>query len=267
MIAARWPALAAGALCLALAAAPARAQSDALDPHAAQPERPSVATHAGTVAPGWLEIEAGVERDRLDAASSWQAPLVAKIGLASHVQLTLQAPVALAPAGATGIGDLSVGVKWRLIDHHPVLGDFAVLPSVKLPTGDAARGTGTGTTDGGLVLISSRNIGDVSLDLNLGYTRRSGDGTAAPKDATLWTASFGGPVRGALGWGAELFGLPATTGPAGADSVVACLLDATFEVRPWWVLDAGVTVPLTGPQPKALFAGLTYNIGRIAPRR
>ena len=26
----------------------------------------------------------------------------------------------------------------------------------------------------------------------------------------MWTASFGGPARGRLGWGAELFGYPAT---------------------------------------------------------
>ena len=31
----------------------------AKDPHAAQPERPTVATHAGTVARGWFEIETG----------------------------------------------------------------------------------------------------------------------------------------------------------------------------------------------------------------
>jgi len=38
------------------------------DPHEAQPERPTVATHAGTVAPGWVEFEAGSEFDRYAAA-------------------------------------------------------------------------------------------------------------------------------------------------------------------------------------------------------
>src|SRR5437764_1362781 len=42
----------------------AEAQEPPFDPHAVQPERPTVATHAGTVAPGWSEIEAGIERDR-----------------------------------------------------------------------------------------------------------------------------------------------------------------------------------------------------------
>src|ERR1700688_2765409 len=30
--------------------------STARDPHSVQPERPTVATHAGTVAPGWVEL-------------------------------------------------------------------------------------------------------------------------------------------------------------------------------------------------------------------
>ena len=42
----------------------------------------------------------------------------------------------------------------------------------------------------------------------------SGDGTLAPRNASVWTASFGGPARGRSGWVAELYGYPATSGPA-----------------------------------------------------
>lgn len=57
------------------------AQNPAPDPRAGMPERPSVATHAGIVAPGFVEIEAGVEVDRYDDA--WNrglVPAVVKIG-------------------------------------------------------------------------------------------------------------------------------------------------------------------------------------------
>ena len=38
------------------------AQTDsAANPRAVQPERPTVATHAGTVAPGYMELEEGGE--------------------------------------------------------------------------------------------------------------------------------------------------------------------------------------------------------------
>jgi hypothetical protein len=138
-----------------------------------------------------------------------------------------------------------------------------VIPSLKLPTAPTASGLGTGTTDVGLLLISSHQLGPVSMDLNVGYTRRSGDGTRAPRNASLWTASFGGPVLSGLGWTAEVYGFPGTSGAAGTPAIVALLGGPTLLVRAWLALDAGVIVPLAGPQPRALYAGGVWNIGRL----
>jgi hypothetical protein len=259
------------AITLLTGSTPLAAQTpDPPDPHAVQPERPTVATHAGTVAPGWVEIEAGAEFDRYsDRTHGTSLPVVTKIGLAANVQLSIFG-LGVRPPGADagiGLGDLAVGVKWRFADRPGVLGRLAVLPSVKLPTGSSQSGTGTGTTDVGLLLISSHSLGPVSLDLNAGYTRRSGDGSIAPRNATVWTISFGGPVAGALGWTAELYGYPATAGPAGADAIVAILAGPTVQVRPWLALDIGGIIPVTGPQPRALYFGGVYNIGRAWPAR
>ena len=144
-----------------------------------------------------------------------------------------------------------------------MIGRFAVLPSIKLPTGSAARGTGTGTTDVGLLIISSHEFGALSIDVNAGYTRRSGDGTRAPRNTTLWTTSFGGPVAGRVDWVGEVYGYPGTSGPAGDKPIVALLGGPTFEVQKWLVLDAGLIIPVTGPQPRAVYSGLTWNIGRL----
>jgi hypothetical protein len=241
------------------------AQTPEDDPHAVQPQRPTVATHAGTVAPGWLEVEAGAERDRYaDRSRGGTAPMLFKIGLAPRVQFEFQVPI-VRPAGVdtTGVGDVSVDIKWRFAEGAPLFGNVAILPSLKLPTGSADSGTGTGTTDVGLLLISSHTLGPVAMDLNVGYTHRGGNGAATPRNASLWTASFGGPARGWLGWVAEVYGYPATSGPAGTDSIVAFLAGPTAEIRKWLVLDAGVIVPITGPQPRAVYAGVTYNVGRL----
>ena len=240
--------------------------SAAHDPHAAQPERPTVATHAFTVAPGWVELEAGVEHDALDGAHALLTPTVLKLGVAPRVQLELlESFVHL--SGTTpdysGIGDLGAALKWRIADDAPVLGHFAIQPSLKLPAGSARHGTGTGTTDVGLLLISSHLIGAYEVDVNAGYVRRSGDGTQAPRNATLWTVSGGGPVAGALGWVMEVYGYPRTTGPAGENGIVALLTGPTVQLRSWLVLDAGAIFPLTGAQPHALYAGVTWNIGRL----
>jgi hypothetical protein len=238
------------------------------DPHAVQPERPTVATHAGTVAPGYLEIETGIERDRYPATHVLSLPTTLKIGAGSREQLGIAfAGIHGLPAGgdATGIGDLTVDLKIRLLDDAPALGDFAVLPAIKLPTGSTRNGFGTGTTDVSLLLISSHEFGPVEMDVNAGATHRSGDGGTAPTTSTLWTASFGWPVAGVLGWVAELYGYPGTGGPAGSAPIVAVLTGPTFAVRPWLALDTGFITPLDGPQPHALYAGLVWNAGCIAP--
>lgn len=241
------------------------ASAQAPDPHTAQPERPTVATHAGTVAPGWIEVEAGGELDRYDDRSrGGTAPLVAKIGLTARAQLGVFASVVSPPGtGGARIGDLAAGVKYRFTDGAPVVGRLAILPIVKFPTGSQTNGTGTGTTDVSIVAISSHDLGPVALDLNAGYTRRSGTGEAAPRSAAVWTVSFGGPAAGPVGWAAELYGYPRTSGPAGANAIVAVLLGPTVTVERWLVLDAGVIRPVRGPQPRALYLGATYNIGRL----
>jgi len=234
------------------------------DPHAAQPERPTVATHAGTVAPGWLEVETGVEADRFDNDTHGQTfPTFLKFGLASHVQLGIGLPTLHPPGSSFGLGDVYASLKWRLLDDAPVVGDFAILPALKLPSGSEGAGRGTGTTDVSILAISSHSIGTVALDINVGYTRRSGDGTVAPKNATVWTVSTGGPLSGPLGFAAEVFGFPGTSGPAGADGIVAVLGGPTLTAKEWFVLDAGIIVPLTGSQPKAFYTGLTWNVGRL----
>ncbi|MGB7211737.1 MAG: hypothetical protein WBC97_03845 [Gemmatimonadales bacterium] len=251
-----------GALFLCAATA-VRAQVPT-DPHAVQPERPTVATHAYTVAPGWLEIEAGAEFDRYsDKSRGGSAPVLVKLGLGRRTQLDLFASATAPPGRGLGVGDAGFALKWRVIDGSRWLGDLALQPSIKFPTGASAEGRGTGTTDAGIIIISSRHLGPVELDVNFGYTRRSGDGTMAPRDATLWTASFGGPIRGRFGWVAECFGYPATSGPAGAGSVVALLAGPTLLLRPWLALDAGIIAPISGTQPSAMYLGTVYNLGRV----
>jgi hypothetical protein len=232
------------------------------DPHAVQPERPTVATHAGTVVPGWLEIEAGIERDKLDTSLTYPTPILFKFGLTDHMQLGFFIPH-ITWHDKLDIGDLGLNLKWRLLDDASVLGDFALLPSVKFPTSYSSNG-GQGTFDASLVAISSHDLNGVAMDLNVGYTIRTGDGSFAPKSSSFWTASFGGTAYDKLGWVFECFGMPGTTGLAGQAPTVAVLLGPTFLYRAWICFDAGVILPVAGPQPFGIYAGLTWNAGQIS---
>lgn len=258
----RWFAL---PLAVATLAIPLRAQSAETDPRAVQPERPTVATHAHTISPGFFEVETGVQGNRLDAGGrAYAVPTVLKVGLSSHLQLNLGSPAFLPVAGQqAGLGDVSIGVKWRLLDDHPVLGDFALLPAIKFPTGSASNGTGSGTTDVGLTAIASYDVHGVSMDLNAAYTKVGVTSEQSGPDAALWTASFGFPVAGRLSWVAELFGVPRIDG-ASAPPSTALLTGPSFLVSRALNLDVGIIAPIHGDMPNAIYAGLVWNLGTFS---
>jgi hypothetical protein len=242
--------------------------STARDPNSVQPERPTVATHAGTVARGWFELEEGAEWDKAaDGKRTLFAPMNLKIGLASRAQLNVLVNLITDPSPATSlaVSDFTFGIKYRLVDDAPIIGDFAILPAIKLPWASTLS-AGTGTTDFSLLLVSSHQLGAVAMDLNVGQTWRGGDGTRAPKMASLWTASFGFPIDGPLGAVAEVFGYPRTTGPVGAKGTAALLTGPTYLVREWLAVDAGIIVPIAGEQAHAIYAGFVWNMGCAATR-
>jgi hypothetical protein len=203
---------------------------EATDPRAVQPERPTVATHAHTVAPGYFELESGIEGDRVSQGTrTWFAPNVLKVGLTSHTQLNVStAAFANGVGQSSGIGDVSVGLS--------------------------------GTRDLSLTAIASYDIHGVAMDLNATYTR-VGAATATPvTSAALWTASFGFPVAGQVSWVAEFFGFPTIDG-SGSTSSAAFLTGPTFLVSPAFNLDAGIITPFRGGLSNALYAGLVWNMG------
>jgi len=247
-------------------ARPALAQRELAPPKlsTAQPERPTVSTHAGTVATGWFELESGIELDHgAQPEHNVLGVFAAKLGLGQRLQLSLLANVVAPSDAAGGFGDVTAALKIRLLDDHPLLGSFAILPAIKFPTGSDARGSGTNTTDGTLTLISSRDVFGLDLDANVAYTYRGGSGVHAPRDGWLYAVSVAGDLPAGMGWTAEVFGLPGTGGTQGAPPTVALLAGPTFTVRTWLVFDCGGILPFAGEQPRAFYAGLTYNVGRL----
>jgi len=235
----------------------------AVDPRTALPERPTVATHAYTVAPGYVEIETGIQGARPLGNTQLVAPIVVKLGVARRSQLELQGGYLserTTGRAISGASDIGIALKQRVLDAAPLLRDFSVQGTVKLATG--ASGVGTGTTDISLLLISSRSLGAAELDLNAGWTRRSGDGSGVPRNASLLTASLGMPLAGRLGGVAELFAYPGTSGPAGGPPAVGFLVGPTVQLRRWFVLDAGLIANVQNMGANAIYAGLTWNAGR-----
>jgi hypothetical protein len=162
------------AISSSLAAQPASQSirdSTVRDPNAVQPERPTVATHAGTVTRGWVELEEGGEWDKAaDGKRLFFAPTNLKIGLAPRAQLNVLVSLITDPSRGTSlaVSDITFGVKYRIVDDAPIVGDFAILPAIKLPSASTSF-AGTGTYDFSLLLIScgngSRSIQESSSQL------------------------------------------------------------------------------------------------------
>lgn len=231
-------------------ATPVVAQS----PRAANPERPTVATHAYAVAPGYIEIEQGLSARGVSSfaqATSWDVNV--KIGIAPHIQLGIFGPGFARNGAGHGVGDWGVALKLRADLSGPAA--VAVVPTVTLPTGSERKGLGAGRALGQFPLVLSVNgPGGVHADLNAGPL-----GIGAGRLQWLTTASFGRSL-GALAVTAEVYRISAgAAGPRQAGLLGALLVTPVQ----WIVIDAGGTLGLGSGSPDVLFFGVTTNFGRL----
>lgn len=223
-------------------------------PWAANPERPTVATHAYTVAPGYAELEQGVRAFGLRKFSEftvWDVNL--KIGLDPGLQLNLFGlPYARSGAGG-GMGD--VGASLKLSRELSPKAAIAIVPAVTVPTGDNSRGLGAGRTLFSLVGAFSADLSSaVHFDANAGP---GGIGAGKPIWFTSIGLSFGG---GSVGVATELFDF--TSGgaaPRQRGFLGALLVNVSQSV----VVDLGGVRGLVDGSPHQVFVGLTTNLGAI----
>ncbi|MHB1313590.1 MAG: hypothetical protein ACYC3L_16350 [Gemmatimonadaceae bacterium] len=239
---------------LLLAATALHAQQD--DPaRVARPERPTVATHAFAVARGYLEFEAGAARVRQPGERDASAIVTSKLGVAERLQFTLTTSVTGASPGVTAVDPVSAGLKWQLTPEREGRPTFALLPGITLANGprrarDAAFS---------LMGVVSQALGPVAMDVNVAATRLNGVTGSLPY---MWAASFGGALHGPLAWGLEFSG----AGSSGDTQPTQMLGYLGYAVRPWLILDAGWSSPPGADGAHTIFAGVTYNAGRILPR-
>src|SRR2546428_8176108 len=228
---------------------PATAQS----PRQANPERPTFATHAYAVAPGYVELEQGLAArgvGSLREETSWDVNL--KLGVSRHVQAALFGPLYTRGAGGGGVGDLGLALKLRTdVSSRAAL---AIVSSVTAPTGSATRALGAGRALAGLVgVVSADAPGGLHFDVNAGP---QAIGAGAPQ----WFLSLSGAKGvGAAGITLEVFQFRA----GGAGPRLAGLLGAvTVRLAEWVVADAGGVARTASGSPDQLFVGITTNLGR-----
>jgi hypothetical protein len=101
-------------------------------------------------------------------------------GAVHDVQLHLIAPVAWTrppgDAARFGYGDTELGVKWRFVHEGASMPQVGTFPLVEVPTGDSARGLGSGETQVFLPLWIQKSIGRWTTYGGGGYWVNPGQG-------------------------------------------------------------------------------------------
>ena len=137
------------------------------------PYRPSVSAPAQLSAPGWLEVEMGLQRSRADDPQRRDTlPYALKLAFTPDWGIRVQGDAIVRERAADGsslrgAGDTSVVLKRRFaVDDASA---FGLEAGVKFPT--ARTGMGSGHTDAGLTGIYSSDFAPKwHVDVNLSAT-------------------------------------------------------------------------------------------------
>jgi len=243
-----------------LAALPASAFAD--EQPSVTPYRPSVSTPAALSAPGWLELEAGGQFDRGNAATRQDSvPYTLKLAFSQDWGIRLGGNAWVRTTDDTGqrlsgIGDVSVVLKRRFgIDDARAFGlEFGVTP----PTGH--EGLSGGKTAYSLNGIYSADLGSYHTDINLSATRLGSVDAGTDRVQRLWATSLSKAFNDRWGGVVELSG----TQQRGVGATPQWLAAASCNVSKSMTLDAGVARSF-GPQgPQwSLFSGVTVLVARL----
>jgi hypothetical protein len=230
---------------------------------AATPYRPSVSTPAALSAPGWLEIEAGLQ-DNHDSvvARRESAPLTFKLAFTPDwgIRLGIDGWVHTHddPDSESGVGDTSLVLKRRFaIDDDSA---FGLEAGVTVPTARHGLASGSGKADWSVTAIHSADFGPWHSDLNLAATRLGAPEAETSRTQLLWAGALSRSLGDRWSVVAELSG----THRGGVDDTRQLLVATSLNVSRRFVVDAGGARSLRNGAPVwSAFTGFTWLAARL----
>lgn len=129
-------------------------------------QQPFVVDDAGVAGRGVWHVEVSSQIDTLRSTARparWQHVLEweVDVGLGRRLEAAAILPVVSVVSNgvsgrvaATGVGDATVGVKWRLTDDPAAAHSTAFSGAIEFPSGSQRRGLGSGLVDYGLNVVS-----------------------------------------------------------------------------------------------------------------
>ena len=243
----------------------ASAQSQDEEEDFIKPGRPSVSNPAEIQRAGVLQIEYGYDGNfrAADFQSEQTAPLAIRFAATDRLLLeadfdTVKSKTDEMGPRMTGIGDTRLGfqvVALKDTEQHPALA-FAYY--VKFPTASKDKGLGTNRFDHKLLLLLSKKLGTVDMDLNGAYLIVGREDEPGWVTGGQGAVSFSGEFRNGFGLQGELSGQSKDdVQPKGLFALGAL----TYKANKRLVFDAGMRFGLNPDAPRVgVFAGFTVGV-------
>lgn len=181
-------------------------------------------------------------------------------GVLPNLQLHLMASDAFdAPSGATrhsGYGDTELGAKYRFLEETDTRPQAALFPMVELPTGDSARGLGSGHTQVFLPVWLQKSFGGWTTYGGTGYWINPGAG-----NRNWWLTGWlvQRQVRPNLAVGVEIFHETAQTTDGKSDSRMNAGL--TWDLNDTCHVLASAGPVIQGPSGYQAYLGVQFTFG------
>lgn len=213
--------------------------------------------------PGKFQLEISGERPKSSEGNELDLGANLDFGVINNFDIQIWVPyVFLKPdigKKENGLSDVEVVGKYLILNGNKTLPTLAVKATVKLPTGESKKGLGSGKTDYGLMLIATKEIGGVTLHINLGYTF-VGKGKGEDLNNVLtYSLASELPMTEKLKLVGEIIG-ETNSDPKSSSNPLDGLVGFIYDVKDWLSLDAAVKWGLSDASPNnTLLAGTTLR--------
>jgi len=133
---------------------------------AAYAAHPLVTDDTGTQDTGNSQLELNADRIRQRTAMSTTSNATYTYGVAPTLDIFFNTPMTL--SSPSGVGDVSLGVKWRFVEQEAA--SLAFKPELFFPSGDENKGLGTGNPSLAMTLIGNWETAPWTLQGNVAVT-------------------------------------------------------------------------------------------------
>ena len=258
------------ALCVCLMAASTAAAQSPRPDTPVEPDRPDLTNSAHLVGPGILQLEMGALFTRESADHhAVGSPVTARIGVRRWFEARISFDGVLTETEAnrsvTGVGNVQLGAKLRILADADGIGLVSILPQVNLPTASAEKGLGSGEPDYTVTVATGVDLGPrAHVDVNYGVGA-IGAGAGAPHFLQhVASASVSFAMTGRWNPYVEVFSLSRQQ-PDGS-AVTAINAGAVYTIGTHMAIDGGVQFDLGDDTPGfAAFGGVSVALGRLRP--